>query len=66
MPTILITCRQCGREFAPDHQAIVAATWRTCTACQPPRSEETRCPKCGRVLRTGTRTLCAACLGVSL
>jgi hypothetical protein len=64
MSTFVTRCRTCGREFAPDHRAIVAATWRTCPTCQPPRTEETHCERCGRVLRAGPRTICARCLGV--
>ena len=28
MPSILTSCRSCGREFVPDRRAIVAGTWR--------------------------------------
>jgi hypothetical protein len=61
MPTFVTTCRTCGREFSPDHRAIIAATWRTCFACQPQPSNESRCERCGRVLRVGKRTRCLGC-----
>jgi hypothetical protein len=67
MPTIVTTCRECGAEFEPTHDAIVAGTWRTCPICRPPPASEqpaspTRCDGCGRVLRAGTRTLRYTCL----
>ena len=66
MTTFITRCRQCGQEFEPDHRAIVAATWRLCPACQLQPRDETRCERCGRVLRAGNRTLCLGCaMGVS-
>jgi uncharacterized OB-fold protein len=63
MTTIITTCRACGREFAPDRRAILAGAWRLCPACRnagaPP---ETRCERCGRSLRAGSRTICLGCL----
>ena len=67
MTTITTTCRRCGREFTPDHRAIVAATWRICPACRPQLSDqirrEVRCRECGRPL-AGTRDVCVRCVGV--
>lgn len=34
MPTIVTTCRRCGREFSPDRGAIAAGAWRLCPACR--------------------------------
>jgi hypothetical protein len=66
MPTYLVHCAKCGAEFAPDHRAIVTATWRLCPDCQPQPHEQTRCERCGRVLRAGKRTLCLGCaMGMS-
>ena len=67
MPTFMTTCRTCGREFEPDHTAIVAGTWRICPVCRSPLASEqleapSHCEGCGRVLRAGTRTLCYSCL----
>jgi hypothetical protein len=64
--TAVVTCRTCGATFEPTSEALRAGTWRTCPNCRPPNAEETRCRECGRVLRAGTRTICAACLGISL
>jgi hypothetical protein len=71
MTSMLTTCRTCGQEFEPDHRSIVTATWRTCQACLPaaaPASDDfgSRCERCGRPLRAGTRPICARCLGVPL
>ena len=65
MTTILITCRQCGREFAPDHRAIVAAAWRLWRTCAPKSTEPSHCRECGRPL-AGNRDLRLQCLGVPL
>jgi hypothetical protein len=66
MTIITTTCRRCGAEFAPDHRAIVAGSWRVCPACQPQPRDETRCERCGRVLRGRKRTRCLGCaMGVS-
>ena len=65
MTAIVTVCRQCGTEFEPDHSAIVAGAWRLCPTCRP-SSAETRCERCGRILHAGSRTICAACLGIAL
>jgi hypothetical protein len=68
MPTITTTCKTCGKDFEPDHRAIVAANWRLCPACQPQPSRETRgeerCDQSGRPLRTAGRRPCLSYLGV--
>ena len=64
--TVIVTCRTCGQEFAPDHSAIVAGSWRTCPACRPAPTETRRCTACGRVLRAGTRDVCLSCAGLSV
>jgi hypothetical protein len=54
--SILVTCRHCHREFAPDRRAIVAGTWRLCESCRggdPPPSGSGICPHCGRWLKSG-------------
>jgi hypothetical protein len=32
--SILVTCRRCGTEFAPDRRAIVGGMWRLCADCR--------------------------------
>ena len=32
--TIATTCRSCGQEFEPSHEAIVAGAWHMCPACR--------------------------------
>jgi hypothetical protein len=65
MATYIVHCKQCGREFEPDHRTIVAATWRLGPACRRQPAEEQHCTQCGRVLRAGKRTLFASCLVVA-
>ena len=67
MSGLLVTCRQCRAEFEPDHDAIVAGSWRTCPTCQLSVPSEqsaspSRCEGCGRVLRAAARSLCHSCL----
>jgi hypothetical protein len=71
MTSMLTTGRICGQRSDPDHRANITATWRTCQACRPaavpaPDDSGSRCERCGRPLRAGTRTICARCLGVPL
>jgi len=65
MTTIVTTCRTCGAEFTPDAEAIRVGCWRVCPTCRPTPTE-THCERCGRALRAGPRTICAACLGIAL
>ncbi len=67
MSAIITVCLQCGMEFEPDHDAILAGTWRVCPACRTAtapesRAAESRCEQCGRVLHAGKRTICLGCL----
>jgi len=34
--SVIVVCRRCGREFAPDRRAILAGRWRLCPACRDP------------------------------
>jgi hypothetical protein len=61
MTALITTCRICGTEFEPDAEAIRAGCWRLCRTCRPTPAE-TRCERCGRVLRAGNRAVCFACL----
>jgi hypothetical protein len=65
MTAFVTTCRQCGTEFEPTHDAIIAGVWRVCPGCQPSPSDATHCERCGRELRAGQRTICLGCLGAS-
>jgi len=39
--TMLVTCKQCGRQYEPTREAIVAGTWRRgCPVCHPPGGQE--------------------------
>ncbi len=67
MTTLVTTCRTCGSEFEPDRQTILRGQWKTCPACRPaatppPDDPGTRCERCGRPFRAGSRTLCLGCL----
>ncbi len=67
MSAIIAVCRRCGMDFEPDHDAILAGTWRTCLTCRPPTTPPpddpgSRCESCGRPLRAGHRRMCLACL----
>jgi hypothetical protein len=63
MTAVVTRCRQCGQEFEPTHNAIVAGSWHTCPACSPSTVEPQQCRECGRPLRTAGRTICLTCLG---
>jgi hypothetical protein len=58
MSTILVSCRRCGAEFAPDREAIVAGAWRLCPECRggegEPHEQGHACPRCDRWLKSGT------------
>jgi predicted amidophosphoribosyltransferase len=66
MTSIIITCRRCGHEFAPDKQSIVQGptVYRLCPGCRAEAPEPGRCRECGRPL-AGTRDLCLQCAGLS-
>jgi uncharacterized OB-fold protein len=66
MTAIAFRCRQCGQEYAPTRADVVRwpSHYRFCPACRPQGSGETRCERCGRVLRAG-RTLCLSCAELS-
>lgn len=34
MPTLIVTCRRCGRTFEPDPRDVRAGAWRVCPACR--------------------------------
>jgi hypothetical protein len=68
--TIQTTCRRCGKPIEADRARILAGTWQVCGACRGRRERKPAatvpCEGRGRPLRTGSRTVCARCLGVSL
>jgi hypothetical protein len=51
---ILVTCRRCGTEFEPGHEAIVSGAWRLCPECRGVSpAGPVVCPTCHRVLKSG-------------
>ena len=40
MAVIVVICRACGIEFAPDRESIVAGAWRLCPDCRSPAETE--------------------------
>lgn len=42
--TLSTVCRRCGREFAPDPDAIRAGTWQRCPQCRENQPEPPQDP----------------------